>query len=287
MSANASRPVPSPAVSVCVPAYCGAPHIATTIESVLAQSFSDFELLIVDDASQDDTAAIAGRYDDPRIRIERNQRNLGAEGNWNRCLELARGRYFKLLPQDDVLSPNCLALQVAALEAPGGEGLALVFCARTIIDAAGRGIMTRRYPGRGGVIPGRSVIRRCLRHGTNLVGEPGGVLIPLALARRVGRFDASIGYVVDLDFWFRLLLHGDAAYLPERLVSFRISSGSWSLAIGRRQGEAVRRFIDRVAVDPAFGASRLDVAAGRLMAWLNSLLRTALYRVVRLERRTP
>lgn len=285
MAATASPP-PSPTVSVCVPAYRGAAHIAATIESVLAQTFADFELLIVDDGSPDETAAVVGRYRDPRLRLLRNARNLGAEGNWNRCLQLARGRYFKLLPQDDLLAPDCLARQVAALEAPRSAPLALVFCARTIIDADGRAITTRRYPGHGGgVIAGRSVIRRCLRRGTNLVGEPGGVLVRTALARQVGSFDASIGYVVDLDYWLRLLLHGDALYLPEALASFRVSSGSWSVAIGRRQSGQVRDFIAKVAANPAYGVSRIDAAAGKLMASLNSILRVLLYRVVQLERR--
>jgi glycosyltransferase involved in cell wall biosynthesis len=268
-----------------VPAYRGAAHIAATIESVLAQTWADFELVIVDDDSPDDTAAVVARYRDPRLRLLRNQRNLGAEGNWNRCLQLARGRYFKLLPQDDLLAPDCLARQVAAFEAPRGTPLALVFCARAIIDADGRAIMTRRYPGAGGVIAGRSVIGSCLRRGSNLVGEPGGVLLRTALARQVGGFDASIGYVVDLDYWFRLLLHGDALYLPEALASFRVSGGSWSVAIGKRQSAQVRNFIGKVAANPAYGARRIDVASGRLMARLNSLLRALLYRLVRLERK--
>jgi glycosyltransferase involved in cell wall biosynthesis len=285
MPATANE-APAPAVSVCVPSYQGAAHIAATIESVLAQTFSDFELLIVDDDSRDQTPAVVARYPDPRIRFLRNERNLGPEGNWNRCLELARGRYFKLLPQDDLLGPDCLARQVGALEAHQSDRLALVFCARTIIDGNSRALMRRGYRGRrGGVVSGRSVIRSCLRRGTNLIGEPASVLFPKDLARRVGGFDASIGYVVDLDYWFRLLLQGDAYYLPESLASFRVSSGSWSVAIGMRQSEEFQKFIARVAANPAFGVTRADILTGRLMAWLNSLLRMLVYRLV-LDRRS-
>src|SRR5687767_10059373 len=137
-------------VSVCIPSYRGAAHVAATIESVLAQTFSDFELLIVDDHSPDETALVVGRYRDNRIRFVRNERNVGPQGNWNRCLQLARGRYFKLLPQDDLLAPQCLARQVDVLEADRSQRLALVFSARTIIDANGRAIMTRGYPSRDG-----------------------------------------------------------------------------------------------------------------------------------------
>src|SRR6185436_1837830 len=90
-----------PVVSVGVPTYRGAAFVGQAIESVLNQTFRDFELIIVDDASLDETASIIGRYHDPRIRFFRNPHNLGPEGNWNRCLDEATGRYFKLLPQDD------------------------------------------------------------------------------------------------------------------------------------------------------------------------------------------
>ena len=270
-----------PVVSVCIPTYRGAAHVAAAIDSVLIQTFTDFELLIVDDDSPDETAMVVSRYRDGRIRFVRNERRLGAEGNWNRCLALARGRYLKLLPQDDLIARECLARQVAVLEADHSHTLALVFCARTIIDASGRAIMTRGYPSRhGGAIPGTSVIRSCLRRGTNLVGEPGAVLFRNDLARRTGGFDASIGYIIDLDYWLRLLLQGDAHYVPEALASFRISPGSWSVAIGMQQSVQFRKFLAKIAGNGAFTVSVTDLALGRLMAQVNAMLRLLLYRAV-------
>lgn len=271
----------APAVSVCIPAYRGARHIGEAIESVLAQTFADFELLVLDDASPDDTAQVVLRYGDPRIRLVRNERNAGVQANWNRCLELARGRYFKLLPQDDVLAPECLGRQVKVLQADGEERIALVFCARRIVDGRSRELMTRRYRGRGeGVIPARTVLRNCIQRGTNLIGEPGAVLFRTELGRRAGGFDASIGNVTDLDCWFRLLLHGDAYCLPERLASFRVAHGSWSLVIGAAQAAHFRAFIAKVGANPAFGLSALDRLRGRLMSQANTLARLAFYRLV-------
>lgn len=89
---------PLPCVSICVPTYRGAAYLANTIESVLAQTFTDFELVIIGDNSPDETRSVVARYSDPRIRYLKNQHNLGPEGNWNRCLQEARGRYFKLIP---------------------------------------------------------------------------------------------------------------------------------------------------------------------------------------------
>jgi glycosyltransferase involved in cell wall biosynthesis len=271
----------APAVSVCIPTYRGAAHIAETIESVLAQSFADFELVIVDDASPDETGQVVARYRDARLRYLRSERNAGVEENWNRCLRFARGRYFKLLPDDDLIAPDCLARQVAVLEADRDERLALVFCARRIIDSRSRGLTTRRYPRHGGgVIPAHAVVRNCIRSGTNLLGEPGGVLFRMALAKRVGAFDASLRIVTDLDYWFRLLLYGDAYYLPERLASFRISQGAWSVAIGAEQATELRAFIAKAGANPAYGLSALDMARGRLLAQVNTLAKLIFYRLV-------
>jgi len=274
-----------PVVSVCIPCYEGAKFIRTAIESVLAQSFEDFELIIIDNCSTDDTEAIVGTYNDQRIRFLRNDRNLGPEGNWNRCLAEARGRYFKLLPHDDILAPQCLARQVDVLEADTEKRIALVFCARTVIDSQGRTIMTRGYPyPRGGQVSNRSVIRSCIRRGTNLIGEPGGVLFRKSLTHEIGGFDAGIGYVIDLDYWFRLLMRGDAYYVPERLVSFRVSSGSWSVATGNRQSDDFRRFIAKVSANPAYGTGTADILIGNAMARANNLSRMFVYKYLQATR---
>src|SRR5258708_2549501 len=134
----------APLVSVCIPVYRGAAHLRAAIDSVLSQTFRDIELLIVDDNSPDDSFAIACSYEDPRVRHLRNPRNLGAEGNWNRCLEEAAGRYIKVLPQDDILSADCLQRQVEVLERDERHELAVVFCARAFINADGRRLLVRR-----------------------------------------------------------------------------------------------------------------------------------------------
>ncbi|KAB0666525.1 glycosyltransferase [Oryzomonas japonica] len=276
-----SKQLTEPVVSVCIPSYEGAEFIGAAIESVLAQSFHNFELIIIDDSSTDGTDRIVSNYNDPRIKFLRNDRNLGPEGNWNRCIAEARGRYIKLLPQDDLLAPHCLARQVAVLEADTDERIALVFCARTIFDSHGRTIMSRGYPKRrDGTVGSQSAIRTCLRRGANIIGEPGGVLFRKSLANEVGGFDASIGYIIDLDYWFRLLLRGNAYYLTEKLVSFRVSSGSWSVAIGNGQGKDFQHFVARAATNPAFGIGRIDIIAGKVMGWTNNLLRMCVYQYI-------
>jgi glycosyltransferase involved in cell wall biosynthesis len=270
-----------PLVSVCIPAFLGAAHLAAAIDSVLDQSLTDFELIIIDDNSPDTTPQVVAAYDDPRIRYQRNTRNLGPEGNWNRCLQEARGRYFKLLPQDDLLYTDTLQRQIEILEQDRDGRIALVFGTRDIIDAKGRVITRRGYPGgHEGMIHAASLVRRCVRLGTNLIGEPGSVLMRKSLADQVGAFDASIGYIIDLDYWVRLLAHGNAYYLENPVSAFRVSSGSWSVAIGGRQSEEYRHFIAKLRAQPQWNIGNLDALAGNLMARLNTLMRLAVYRFV-------
>ncbi len=108
----------TPKVSVGMPVYNGAETLPAALDSLLAQTYTDFEVLINDNASTDATEAICRAYAarDSRIRYERNSANLGAAGNFNRVFERARGAYFKWFACDDLLAPDYLAECVAALE---------------------------------------------------------------------------------------------------------------------------------------------------------------------------
>jgi glycosyltransferase involved in cell wall biosynthesis len=267
-------------VSVCIPTYRGEATLGAAIESVLAQSLGDFELIVIDDGSPGDTRAIVERFTDQRLVYLRNERNLGPQGNWNRCLELARGKYFKLLPHDDLLHPTCLERQSAALDADRDQRLALVFSARNVLGADGRVLTRRGYPGGSeGPIDGKQVMRACVRRGTNLIGEPGAVLFRRSLAEKTGVFDATNPYVIDLDYWFRLLANGDAYYCAEPLADFRVSGSSWSVAIGTGQSHDFRNFVARFAERGALPATAIDHFFGRFTPALNNLARLIFYRL--------
>lgn len=269
-----------PKVSVCIPTYRGSATIGAAIESVLKQSLADFELIVIDDGSPDNTAAIVERFSDSRLIYLLNECNLGPQGNWNRCLEVAQGKYFKLLPHDDLLHPRCLERQVAVLDTDRDEKIALVFSARDVLGPDGNVLTRRGYPGgHEGTIAGSVVMRSCVRFGTNLVGEPGAVLFRKSLAERIGAFDATNPYVIDLDYWFRLLAHGDAYFCADPLAGFRVSGSSWSVAIGSGQSSDFRNFIVRVAARGEFPATSFDYFCGRFTPALNNLARLLFYRL--------
>lgn len=115
-----------PVVTVLMTAFNRERYIASAIDSVLAQTFGDFELVIVDDHSTDRTVAVATRYaTDPRVRIIVNERNLGDYPNRNHAASFARGAFFKYHDSDDVMYPHCLEVMVRALEGEPTASLAL------------------------------------------------------------------------------------------------------------------------------------------------------------------
>ena len=121
----------APSVSVLIPSYNCARYLPETIESVLAQDFRDFELVILDDRSTDSSNEVLESYArrDERIRYRLNERNLGLVENWNACLREARGKYVKFLHSDDKLTrPTALEQMLALLE--GNPDASLAACGR-------------------------------------------------------------------------------------------------------------------------------------------------------------
>jgi hypothetical protein len=136
----AAAPLVGPLVGIGLPVFNGEAYLAQAIDSVLAQTLGDLELVVCDNASTDGTAAIAQAYAaaDSRVRYHRNETNLGAAPNYNRAFALSRGRYFKWLAHDDRLLPDFLARTVAALEAR--PDAVLCNSAVDVIDHSGRTI---------------------------------------------------------------------------------------------------------------------------------------------------
>lgn len=273
----------SPVVSVLIPVYNGARYLAATIESVLSQTFGDFELVISDDASSDDSLATIRSFNDPRIRLVTNTRNLGFGGNWNRVLGEARGEFIKLLPQDDLLHPECLARQLDALRGRPATQVALVFSARRIIDPSGKTVFQRGLGKTPKTLDQWTLLQRAARSGTNPIGEPGAVLFPRHLAQKIGAFDGTRPFVIDLDYWLRLLAYGNALYIPATLSAFRVSDQSHSVSLGTEQAREFGAFLETLG--PRHGGP-LPAGArfrGRLAARLQGFARMAFQRVTLLR----
>jgi hypothetical protein len=221
----------TPKISVLIPTYNYARYLPEAIESVLAQDFADIEIIISDDASTDDSAAVIRRYaaKDSRIRFELHPANLGMVANWNWCLQQARGEYLKYLFGDDCLaSRHALGRMAAMLDAHPGATLAA--SARLILDENSEvtGLWDEFH--QPGLHDGPQTVARCLRANRNLVGEPSAVIFRRAAARR--GFDPALRQIVDLEMWFHLLLQGSFVYSLEPLCAFRLH-GRQQTAVNR------------------------------------------------------
>lgn len=209
-----------PTLSVLLPTYRYARFLPEAIESVLAQDYADFELIVSDDASDDDSADVIRTYAarDARIRAAIHRKNLGMVNNWNWCLREARGTYIKFLFGDDTLaSPRALSRMLGLLESE--PRAALVASARVILNEASEQIDVWNELGPAGFYEGDRVIVACFQRDRNFVGEPSAVMFRRAAAQR--GFDASFRQLVDQEMWFHLLLGGGLVYTPETLCSFR------------------------------------------------------------------
>ena len=120
-----------PQVSILIPVFNRKNYIAQCIQSALDQSFADHEIVVVDNASDDGTWEICQQFAalDPRVRVFRNEENIGPVRNWIRCAQEARGHYSKMLFSDDLLEPDCVARMLVPLENPE---VGLVSCAARI-----------------------------------------------------------------------------------------------------------------------------------------------------------
>jgi glycosyltransferase involved in cell wall biosynthesis len=217
-------PKGTPEVSICLPVYNGGKFLAEALESALQQSFSDFELLAVDDCSTDDSPQILEEFArrDSRITVWRNDKNKGLFQNYNEAIKRAQGQLIKPFAQDDLWEKNTLERMVGAYH--GHDGVTLIAVARNWISETGDLIETRRHLEETCRVDGTELIKQCLMEFKNSIGEPSAVLFP----RQAGSdgFDARYYHLGDLDYWLRILQHGDYVFLNEPLCRFRRHQGS-------------------------------------------------------------
>jgi glycosyltransferase involved in cell wall biosynthesis len=279
-----SSPKSSPSVSVCIPVYNGRRFLAATIDSVLAQTWRDFELVVLDNHSSDGSADVARGFDDPRIRVERNPATLPLPQNWNRTVELGRAPLVKLLCADDLLQPRCLELQVPPMLAD--PGVTLVSGRRDMIDEYGRVIAPRRgLAGLTGPRSGAEVGRRVVRNGANPIGEPGGALFRRDTFLAVGGFRAQRDLIMDLDLWMRLLRRGGFVGCAETLAAFRIGGSTLSAVHEERMYHQQRDLTREVSQTTDFAVRRRDAVVGHLLAPAGRARRRALFAASRMSAR--
>lgn len=200
-----------PTCTVAIPVFNRRDMVLRAVASALAQSVSALEVLVVDNCSTDGTWEALQGLEDPRVRLVRNTQNVGLFGNFNRCLELARGEYLRFLCSDDELAPDCLLGEVADMAANPTAVLLSTTARRRASTGEVLGTHADHFPP--GLYAGAAAIAGILwfrgEYAYNPLNYPSGILLHTATARQAGRFDETMRMAADLDFFFRVLMSGD------------------------------------------------------------------------------
>ena len=254
-----------PAVSVIIPAFRAARHIAAAISSVFAQTFSSYEIIVVNDGSPDREALLeALRPAGGRI-LYLEQENRGPAAARNAAIRVARGRFLGFLDADDMWEPDFLSEQIAFLEAHPATDL--VYADALLVGGGRASTFMERFPSRGEV-----TLESVLNKACHVITS--GVVVRAERVREAGLFDDSreLASAEDLDLWVRLLRRGARfAYQPKVLVRRREHASSLTADSLRMTG-AARKVLEKLARDDGLSPRERDVlqaAAARVDAELH------------------
>lgn len=269
-SSAGGKPVESPrgtpAISLCIPAYQAEKHLRETLNAAFSQTFEDMEVIVLDNNTTDGTRRILEEFDDPRLRIERNDETLSMPDNWNRVVDMCRAPLVKLLCADDLIDENCVADQVAILR--HSPDVALVSCKTDLIDDVGRtlrrAVGLRRLTGKH---DGRTVVRHVVRSGGNPIGPSAAVTFRKDDFEAVGGFRGDLLYPMELELWTRLLKKGDFIGMPDQLAAFRITAETaTALTSAKSQFTQQLELTRRIVQESGWRVRLTDVIIGRIGA---------------------
>lgn len=224
-------------VTVGIPTFNRAEWLGEAIESVLAQTFTSFRVIVSDNASDDDTPEVVRSFADGRIEYVRSERNVGPIPNINRLIALAQTEFLLLLPDDDVLYPGHLGAAVDLLER--FDTIALTHSAYERIDALSR-VIERVDPvacRSSATIETRDRALERLMVSNSLLCFPSVVYRTNAIVGE-GGFRAELGPFCDRELWMKMALKWDFGYLAEPLVGQRGHPGTTTTNIATQQGLA-------------------------------------------------
>jgi hypothetical protein len=242
----------SPRVTVLVPVYNGERYLREALDSVFAQTFEDYELLIINDGSTDRSVEIIRGYQDPRIRLVDNAQNQGVIATLNHGLELARGHYIARHDADDVMAPTRLAKQLALLEAEAD--VVVVGTWVDLVDAEGRVFGQWQYPVHSPDVAWGLLFNAVVSHPT--------ATFRAAPVRAIGGYRGPYRHAEDYDLWSRLAAAGRMTNIPEVLVKYRMHALAIS-TVSRGPQEQMRCTISRRNLEDvlrgAVGAELLEI----------------------------
>lgn len=260
-------------VSVCIPTYNGEAYIKKTLESILNQTYINVEIIIVDDGSVDKTLEIISTYNDSRIRIIKNEKNLGMVNNWNKCFEYVTGEYILFLFQDDIISKDAIEKKVDILDK--NKDVTMVFSATSIIDENDNVKLKRRSFKKDIIIDGKKVIRKSFRK-KNIFGEPSNIMYRKNICDKIGEFNTNLTYTPDWEYSLRILKYGKMAYIDEVLTYFRISKTSMTRNLLKKQDNIIKDdniFVNSISNFYQDEITKIDIFLHKIMTKIRTIMK--------------
>lgn len=232
-------------VSVVTPTYNRSGTLARTIDSVLGQSFEDFEYIVVDDASTDATRSVVEQYDDDRIRYLRHETNRRQAAARNTGIKAAEGEYVAFVDSDDEWRPRKLELQVDRLDDCGEEWVGVYCDSTTLRTSRLKDAVTRLFPYEIRKEGSEELMADILAMQGN-ISAGSSLLVRTSRAREIDGFDESLPRHEDVDFALRLLQQGNLAYVDEELVVVHESPDPSAELLERSKDQLLGKFADEI-----------------------------------------
>ena len=231
-----------PKVSICIPTYNTAKYLPRAIDSVLEQGFRDFELVICDDGSTDNTPEICCGYDDARIRYIRLPGKSGQAGNFNRCLKEARGEFVTILHADDYFLPGFLEDRVARLSE--NTELGFIFGAVQVVDREGAEISISSPLPQDHLFMRGELLEPLLQ---GCILSPPSLMLRRTAAEKAGPFRTDLTWGHDWEWALRLAEHSANYYVSKPLSAYRVhdESGTAEQLNAAKNGSQERRIIQQ------------------------------------------
>lgn len=222
-----------PLVCICIPAYNAEKTIATTLRSVLEQTYQHLVIQVVDNNSSDATVSIVQSFSDERITLHRNLVNIGGEGNFNRCIALASGKYTAIYHADDIYKPEMVAAQVAFLEQH--PQACAVFTEALLVDEFDKHIGAIRQPinlAASGPLHHFAEVLKAVLEYSNFLVCPSLMARTSVYKEHIKSWRGELfGSSADLDVWLRMLQLGPVGILRQTSMRYRISRSQGSAKV--------------------------------------------------------
>ncbi|MDT4292313.1 glycosyltransferase [Methylomonas sp. MO1] len=247
-----------PKISVCIPTFNGERYLKETLSSVLAQTYKDFEVIVVDDHSNDSTCNIVNKFVaiDSRVFLYVNEKNQGLVGNWNRCVDIAKGEWIKFVFQDDLLHPDCIGKMMAH----ANKSNQFIVCQRDVIyndydkNSSNLAQTINELPylksifPNGGYINPETIRKTSLEYpDKNYFGEPTATLLHRDLFSKYGKFNPLLAQLCDYEYWIRVASNEGLFIVPQILASFRVHNDS-TTSKNNDNKLFIMEYLDRLAV---------------------------------------